>query len=388
MNIAFLTSEYPHPKILKSAGIGTSVKNLAVALAKRNYNITVFVYGQDCDEVFVENGVEIHKIKYVKFQFLSWFFYRKKIQNYINRFILKNNISCIEAPDWTGVTAFMKFKCHLVIRLHGSDAYFCSLEGRKQKFKNYFFEKVALKSADSIISVSSFTAKKTTTLFNLSANIKIIHNGIDMHYFNTKLITGISKTTNKAVKTNQLLYFGTIIRKKGVLELAEIFNEVIKEEPTTTLTLLGKDVVDIFENKSTLQLFKNKLSKEAKLQLTHIGEVTYDEVKSYINKATVVVLPSFAEAFPMTWLEAMAMGKALVTSNIGWATELMIDGETGYMEHPKNHIEFANKIIVLLQNKELNSTFGLNAKKRIATHFSIEIIGDENSKYFQSIVHE
>jgi glycosyltransferase involved in cell wall biosynthesis len=203
------------------------------------------------------------------------------------------------------------------------------------------------------------------------------------------LKASISETDkNKAINTNQLLYFGTIIRKKGVLELAEIFNEVVKKEPTATLKLLGKDAVDIFENKSTLLLFKNKLSIEAKLQLTHISEVTYDEVKSYINDATVVVLPSFAEAFPMTWLEAMAMGKALVTSNIGWAKELMIDGETGYMEHPKNHMEFANKIIVLLQNKELNSTFGINAKKRIETSFSIEIIVDKNIKYFQSILHE
>jgi len=57
-------------------------------------------------------------------------------------------------PDWTGISAFMNLKCPIVIKCHGSDTYFCALEKRKQKFKNYFLEKKALKSADYILSVS------------------------------------------------------------------------------------------------------------------------------------------------------------------------------------------------------------------------------------------
>ena len=80
------------------------------------------------------------------------------------------------------------------------------------------------------------------------------------------------------------------------------------------------------------------------------------------------------------------MGKALVTSNIGWAKELMVDGETGFTENPVNHNLYAEKIIKLLENVDLNKTFGTNAKKRIRSYFSQEIISKQNIEYFKSII--
>ncbi len=377
MHIAFLTSEYPHPKINQSAGLGTSIKNLATELTKLKHKVSVFVYSQDVTEVFDNNGITIHKTAYKKHTILSWYFYRKDIQEYINKIIQNENIQLLEAPDWTGITAFMKFRCPLVIRLHGSDAYFCHLENRKQKKKNYFFEMKGLKSADEIVSVSEFTAQKTISIFRLQKKIEVIHNGIDIENFS------VSKLPNE---NKNLLYFGSIIRKKGVLELARIFNFIVDENPDAQLTLLGKDVIDIFENQSTLTLFRGLLSDKAKQQVIHVSEVPYNEVKEHIETASVVVLPSFAEAFPMTWLEAMAMGKALVTSNIGWATELMIDGETGFIEDPINHQLYANKILQLLNDSTLNNSMGMNARKHIEQNFSQQKMTKQNIVFYKKII--
>ena len=382
MNIAFLTPEYPHPQINRSAGIGTSINNLATSLVNNGHHVSVFVYGQDCTERIEVTGVTIYKIAYNKYPFFSWFLYRKDIQRYINNIIKEKNIQLLEAPDWTGITAFMTFKCPLLIRLHGTDAYFCHLEGRKQKFKNRLFEKLALKSADYITSVSEFTAKTTKRIFHLSKEIKVIHNGIDIQLFKS------SEVSNLDTLNEKILYFGSLIRKKGVLELAEIFNEVVKEKPLAQLTLLGTDVIDIFEKTSTLQLFRDNLSVDAKKNVTHIAHIPYNEVKDYIAKANVVVLPSFAEAFPMTWLESMAMKKGLVTSNIGWANELMVDGKTGYIADPKNHKLYASKIVELLDNKNLNTTFGNNARKHIEANFSQELIVSQNINYFETIIYD
>lgn len=377
MHIAFLTPEYPHSKIQHSAGLGTSIKNLASELVKQNLIVSIFVYSQDITEVFDDNGVTIHKIAYKKHSFLSWYFYRKNIQNYINKEIKKCKIDLMEAADWTGITAFMKFDCPLLIRLHGSDAYFCNLEGRNQKIKNFFFEKKALKSADYITSVSKFTADKTKEIFKINKEIEIIHNGINVEQFSK---------INIEKEPNSLLYFGSIIRKKGVLELASIFNLIIEKSVSTKLILLGKDVVDVFENKSTLELFKENLSEQAIKNCIHIKHLPYTEVNIYISKAKVVVLPSFAEAFPMTWLEAMAMEKALVTSNIGWSNELMIDGVTGYTENPKKHQKYANKVLELLHDDALNSKMGIGARKQIGTSFLHEDIAKQNIEFYKSII--
>jgi len=66
MKIGFLTSEYPHPKIVNSGGIGTSIYNLAKGLIDLGHEIELFIYGQKRDETFYENDITFHFIKNVK----------------------------------------------------------------------------------------------------------------------------------------------------------------------------------------------------------------------------------------------------------------------------------------------------------------------------------
>ena len=377
MHLGFLTPEYPHPRILSSAGIGTSIGTLAAALVAKGASVSIFVYGQKEDAIFSENGIKFHLIRQRKFPLAGWFLYRKFLQNYLNKFVIVDKIQAIEAPDWTGITAFMKLRCPLVIRMHGSDAYFCKLEGRPQKKKNFWFEKEALKGADRLFSVSEFTAKQTAEIFKVKKNISVIPNSVDTTYFSPY---------PSAIEPDTLLYFGSLIRKKGVLELAEIFNKVVEQKSEVELLLLGKDVKDIFENRSTLELFCEKLTPEAKGQVRHIPGVAYEKIREYIASAAVVVLPSFAEALPMTWLEAMAMEKALVTSNIGWAEEVIIDGKTGYTEDPTNHLAYAEKIIKLLQGPELARQMGKAAREQVLRKFSTEVVVRRNIDFYAEVV--
>ena len=379
MHIGFLTPEYPHPQSTSSGGLGTSIKNLASSLVAENIRVSVFVYGQKTPRRFKENDIEFHFIEQRKYKFFGWYLYRKYLQAYLNSTITKNKIDLIEAPDWTGIAAFMKFQCPLIIRMNGSDAYFCALESRKQKFKNHFFENSALKSADALVSVSRFTADKTREIFKLKEDIEVIPNSIEVDKF---LRAEQVEVKNK----NRVLYFGTLIRKKGVLELAEIFNEVIKANPKAELFLIGKDVVDIFENKSTLELFQKRLNVEAVNQVKYFPEVSYSEIKEHISRVAVIVLPSFAEALPMTWLEAMAMEKPLVTSNIGWAKEVMLDGETGFTENPKDHKAYAEKVLYLLNNPYEAAEMGKAARDRVKKKFSTEVVVKSNLAFYKKVV--
>ncbi len=377
MKIAFLTPEYPHSRIGHSGGIGTSIKNLAEGLVKQKIKVSLFIYGQAENVVFEENGITFHLIKHIKFKFFGWYLYRKHLAKYMNRVILKDQIDVIEAADWTGITAFMNLKVPLVIRLHGTDAYFCNLEGRPQKKKNFFFESRALKSANTIISASDFTAIKTKEIFGLSKNIVTLYNGIDTDKF---------KPLHLPKKASSILYFGTIIRKKGVLDLAKAFQLLFNDNPDVKLTLIGKDNLDALEGKSTLALFNQSLDDEAKASVRHLNHMPYEEVVKEIDRAEVAVLPSRAEAFPMSWLEAMAMEKAMVTSNIGWAKELMIHNETGFMIDPDNHSALAKSISEILKDKEMANRFGTNARKRIITSFSSEVIVKKNIEFYKLLL--
>ena len=212
MHIAFITPEYPHEKMPHAGGLGTSIKNLTEALTQYNTEITVFVYGQQKAEVFTEKNIHFHLIQDQKYVVAKWFLYRKHIQNYCNRIIKQQNIDILEAPDWTGITAFVKFSIPLVIRFHGSDTYFCHLEKRGQKLKNFWFEKLAIRGAKAFIAPTTFAGEVSRKLFGIkNKTIQTIHYGLELDKFLNPNPDGYEK--------GLLLYIGTIIRKKGVFEL-------------------------------------------------------------------------------------------------------------------------------------------------------------------------
>lgn len=377
MLIAYLTPEYPHKLCPASGGLGTSIQNMAEALVKKGVQVSIILYGQEVEENLRENDIHFYFIKQKKYKAGGWYLYRKFLEKRINEIIKKERIDVLEASDWTGITAFMNLNVPLVIRMNGTDAYFCALENREQKFKNRFFERKAIKNADRILAVSDFTGRKTMEILNLSRDYKVIPNSISVEDF---------KPLGKDPEPNRILYFGTIIRKKGVLELTKIFNEVVKQREEARLVLVGRDVVDIFEQESTLKLFKQQLSKEATKQLEYVGPLDYSMVRREIEKASVVVLPSFAEALPMTWLEAMAMEKALVTSDIGWAPEVMLNGKTGFTVNPKDHLLYAEKILLLLKDKKLAEALGKTARKRVEEKFSTDVVVEKNIRFYREVV--
>ena len=376
MKIAFLTSEFPHPKMGSSGGIGTSILNLSKGLTEAGHEISILIYGQKEDEFFVENAISFYRIKNIKLKGFSRFFTQKKIQKLINKLVKESKIDILEAADWTGITSNIKPNCPIVIRLNGSDTYFCHLDNRPVKSFNKLYEKRALQNAKALLSVSRYTADLTKELFSLQRDFTIIPNSIDIDKF--------SFDDTIKVQENTILYFGTLIRKKGLLELPLIFNEVYKKNNTAKLILVGRDSSDIISgNDSTWTMMQSLFDKPAFKNVNYIGSVPYDKIKEHISAAAVCVFPTFAEALPVSWIEAMAMQKAIIASDIGWATEVIDDGVDGFLSHPKKHNLFADRIVELLANQKLRNQFGVEARKKVIRKFSIKVIAKQSADFYQ-----
>ncbi len=383
MKIAFLTPEYPHACIGNSGGIGTSIKNLAESLTALGHNIRILVYGQKNDLVFDADGIVIQQIKNVKIKGLSWYFTRKKLQYLIDTLYENQELDIVEAPDWTGISSFIQpKKCPIIIKLHGSDTYFCHLDNRSVKWWNQFHEKRALQKANAHISVSQFTANKTNELFGLQIPFTIIPNGVNSEKFQPD-------TTKIKISSNTILYFGTLIRKKGLLELPHIFNQVITMNPDAKLILVGRDSSDIITgNASTWQMMQKLFTPDTLKNVEYLGSVPYEEIRDHIAKSTVCVFPSFAEAFPVSWLEAMAMGKAIVASNIGWGPEVITSGKEGILVHPTAHETYASAILDILGNKTRNTTFGQNAAQKVQTVFANTLIAERSIAFYKDVLNK
>lgn len=380
MHIAFLTPEYPHERVAHAAGIGTSIKNLVVALSNEKIKVSVFVYGQQEDAVLIEQGITIHLIKNRKYKFMGWYFHRKYLQNYLNKYILSEQIDAVEAPDWTGITSFMRLKAPLVIRFHGSDTYFCHIEKRHQKAKNFWFEKLATKNAKAFIAPTTYAGNVSKELFGIkNKRVQTIHYGLELSLF--------ENPNPKHFEKGLMLYIGTIIRKKGVFELPEIFKKVRMQFPDAKLILIGGDSSDVkTSSHSTWQLLQKEFDPHDLEKVSYLGKIPYQDIQNYIKQAHVCIFPSFAETLGMVTIESMALQKPVVNTNIGWAQELIVDGESGFLVHPQDHTLYADRILELLVDTNLCLTMGENARKRMEAVFDIEKIAEQNILFYQSII--
>jgi len=382
LHVAYIVSHYPHKAFGHDGGLGTSVYNLVEKLRMSNVQVSVFIYGQKNEFVLEENNVTLYSLTDSKVKVFKFYFNRKKIEKFINNKIQEKNINIIEAPDWTGITALMNFRIPLIIRFHGSDAYFCRLENRKQKPKNFWSEKLAINGAEAFIAPTSFAGETSKEIFKIkSKEIKTIHYGLELKNF--------TNDSPLVFEKGMILYVGTLIRKKGVLELPEIFNKVRKELPEAKLVLIGSDSFDIKTNSnSTWQLLQDQFTVADLEHVEYLGKIPYNKVQNYIKKANVCVFPTFAETLGMVTIESMAMQKAVVNSNIGWAQELILDHESGFLVHPENHDLYAERIVELLRDDSFCFKIGNQAKNRVEEKFDINKVVVENIEFYKKILNQ
>jgi glycosyltransferase involved in cell wall biosynthesis len=100
-----------------------------------------------------------------------------------------------------------------------------------------------------------------------------------------------------------------------------------------------------------------------------------DDVPDLLAAADVVCLSSFTEAFPMVLLEAMALGRPAISTDVGGVREAVVDGETGLLVPPGDVGAFSAALRTLATDRALRARLGENAR---ATHerFTLESMVD------------
>lgn len=376
MHIAFLSTEYPHATLPPAGGIGSFVKSMAYALTAQQHLVTVFLIGNQLnDKIWNDGAVKIIQIGTPEKNKFSFLFNRLKIAHVIKQNVLSLQIDLLECPDWEGWHAFVKVKIPIITRIHGSVSYFNHLENKQRSRLMYFLEKRALMRSDAIIAVSNFAGQLTEQLFRTGKSYKVIYNGVDMQKF--KPVTPVQGSEGT------ILYFGSLMRKKGCLEIPFIFNEVVAQRPNSRLVLAGKDTIDHVSGLSVWEMMQKEFSPEALLRVKFTGAVPYQEIQQLIAESEVCIFPSYAEAFPISWLEAMSMGKGIVASDIGWANESIEDCKSGYLVNCLNYHVYAEEIVKLLDNKKLRIEVGCNAHERVEKLFDQNKLALENTEFYK-----
>lgn len=104
--------------------------------------------------------------------------------------------------------------------------------------------------------------------------------------------------------------------------------------------------------------------------------LTHEEALQALAAVNVVVFPSRDEAMPtVAMLEAMSLGKAIISTTVGGATEFLVHGQNALLVRPEAAAELAEAIATLIKQPELAAGLGKNARATYEQHFTMERFG-------------
>ncbi|MFC6997147.1 glycosyltransferase family 4 protein [Rufibacter roseus] len=165
--------------------------------------------------------------------------------------------------------------------------------------------------------------------------------------------------------------------EKGLVEYVEASKILKAKYPNVRVQLLG--AIDEEGNIGIKRSLVEQWAQEGWLE--YLG--TSDDVASVVHGADCVVLPSYREGTPRTLLEAAALGKPIVTTNVPGCKETVVDGYNGYLCEVRNGADLAAKMeqVYLLPELQLQ-TMGQNSRQLAEDKFDEKYVID---RYFAAI---
>lgn len=177
-------------------------------------------------------------------------------------------------------------------------------------------------------------------------------------------------TVTEMPETFGFLCISRLIRDKGVYEYLEACKKIKEKYPETRCLLVGP----YDTNPSALKPEELKPFIDEGI-IEYFGE--QEDVRPYLNQCTVFVLPSYREGTPKANLEAMASGRAIITTDAPGCRETVVDGENGYLVPVKDVDCIVEKMEYLINNPDVAVSMGLKGRTKAESIFDVEIVNQK-----------
>jgi glycosyltransferase involved in cell wall biosynthesis len=176
----------------------------------------------------------------------------------------------------------------------------------------------------------------------------------------------------------RFLFVGRLLRDKGILEYMQSAKLIKAKFDKVTFAILGPYI----ENNP------NSVPVGYVKQLIQDGVVEYygytENVLDYLMSAHCVVLPSYREGVPKALLEASAIGRPMIATDVPGCREVVDHVINGYLCKPKDVLDLADKMQMMLANStaKLNE-MGLNARRKVEDHFDENLVAETYMKHMR-----
>jgi len=203
----------------------------------------------------------------------------------------------------------------------------------------------------------------------------IIPNGVDVNHF-TPDVAPIEELCDGKLN---ILFVGRMERRKGLDFLLQAYPRIRRQIPNCRLIIVGPGT-------RSRRKYEKIVARHNLPDVVFTGRVSYDELPRYYKTADIYCSPATSrESFGIVLLEAMAVGKTIVASNIDGYANLLHDGDDGILVPPRNVASLAETLISLLADKARRESLGKQGLIR-AQEYSWEKVSRQILDYYQRIL--
>ncbi len=230
---------------------------------------------------------------------------------------------------------------------------------------------------DHVITVSGEDAKTAIAeRIALPEQVSWIPNGIDLQRFTPadpehwKRVSVLRSQLGIRPEQPVVGMVGRLVREKGFFEFVEAARLVADHIPDVVFMCVGGALPSDRENPEVA--LKRRVG-QLRLDRSFLFPGFRKDVVDFLGLMNVFTLPSYREGLPLSILEAMAMGKPCVVTNIRGCRELIVDGKFGRVIEPGDIGGLASAIADLLRIPEQAANMGSAARKHVEEHYSLQI---------------
>lgn len=282
-----------------------------------------------------------------------------KLKTYIKNIIQNKDVDIIMTFHYPiSIATILNKKninCKIVVTEHND--YYHGI-GRVDLLKR----KIVYKGADKVIVL---TENNKQIYKSFLKNVEVINNP---RTFKTNMISTQSQ--------KRMIAAGRLEFEKGFDQLIEIFNDEFIKKSNWKLDIYGDGT-----QKGNLEKKIVQHSLQDKIRLLPFTK----NIKEEFLSSSIFLLPSRTEAFSMVLLEAMECGLACISFDLSGPSEIIHNGQDGFIVEKNNINEFREKLKILIDSQQIRALYGKNAKKNVK-RFDIKNISNKWKTLFEEIL--
>lgn len=259
-----------------------------------------------------------------------------------------------------------KYKKKVILHIHGAE-YMVFFDKLSKKKKRQVID--TLQVADMVIALSNEWKNKFDNKFGLT-NCYVLENGINTE----KLAPAIVDT-----KKNQTSFvtLGRLGKRKGTYDLDDAIEIARKKVPNIRCYLAGDGEIDKFCNIIVERGLQNNIEV--------VGWADFTKKLELLSKVSTVVLPSYNEGLPMSILEGMATGKAIISTTVGAIPEVVKE-ENGILIQPGDVQALADALVKCSTNLKMLEDMSQKNINKIYEQFSMKSMHLKLMSYYKQVI--